>query len=88
MQKITMNDGTVFDNSGCGYSEGFLWCYLTGYALQDVAGTFFNADATGHIVYEYPLETIEYDGYTSVKAMMATEKGCSICLCKNTTGGD
>jgi 4-diphosphocytidyl-2-C-methyl-D-erythritol kinase len=40
-RNIVLNDGTVIPGGECGYSDGFLWCWLNGYTMQQAASLFF-----------------------------------------------
>lgn len=80
--RVKLHDGTVYEGSTCGYSEGFLWCYIVGLSMADVASEFFNTAATDLIVFEYGEMSTTYEDFTNVRFMQATETGCSICLTK------
>lgn len=79
-RRIKLNDGTVFEDSTCGCSDGFLWCFIVGHTMQEVSQKFFDVHATSKITFEYGEMTDSYDGYTSVIFMKSTEYGCDICL--------
>ena len=80
--KIKLHDGTTYEDSTCGYADGFLWCYINGLSMAQVANKFFDPAATDQIVFEYGEMSDTYEGFTFVRFMQATETGCSICLTK------
>ena len=77
-----MNNGVTYENSSCGYSDGFLWCYIVGHTLSEVAITFIDPTATDVIIFEYGEMSDTYEGYTFVRFMQSSENGCDICLTK------
>ena len=79
-RRIKLHNGVTYEDSTCGYADGFLWCFIAGYTMQEVAGVFFDHQATSVILFEYGELADRYEGYTSVAFMKATENGCDICL--------
>lgn len=86
-KQLILNDGTTYNGSDCGYADGFLWCNIQDHRLSDVVITFLNPENTCHIVYQDPVEMLEYDGFTEVVVMLNNERGCAICLTKPTETG-
>ena len=81
--RIRLADGTVIEGGTCGYSEGFLWCYFSGYTLQDAAGMFFDPEKTQTIRAEYGEMADVYEGFTACVAFnMNVDGNISVCLKK------
>lgn len=80
-QRLIFDDGTVIEDGRCGYSDGHLWCWITGYTMQQAAAVFFDPEKTAKIVYEYGEMSDEYDGYTNCTSLMINNDGqVSACL--------
>lgn len=86
-RRIRLNNGVTYEDSTCGYADGFLWCYILNHTLQEVASTFFDTTATSKIVFEYGTMSDTYEGYTFVRFMQSSETGCEICLIKQASAG-
>ena len=63
-RSITLNDGTIIPGGEAGYSEGHLWCWFTGYTMQQAASLFFDAEKTAMIVFQYGDMQDVYEGFT------------------------
>ena len=82
-QRLILMDGTILEDARAGYAEGFLWCYITGYSIQQVASMFFDDEKTGRIVFQYGEMEDEYAGFTQCITLMAGTDGLvSVCLKK------
>ena len=82
-QRLILMDGTIIEDGHCGYSEGHLWCWVTGYTMVQAAAIFFDPDKTGKIIYEYGEMSDEYDGYTNCTNLFIDYDGqVSACLVK------
>ena len=80
-QRLILMDGTQIENGRCGYSDGHLWCWITGYTMQEAATIFFDAEKTGKIVFEYGEMSDEYNGYTNCTNLFINNDGqISACL--------
>lgn len=79
-QRIILNDGSYFEDGRCGFSDGFLWCWVRNITLQQAAGFFFNPDKTGKIVYEYGEKQDEYEGFTSCISLSKQYDEIAVCL--------
>ena len=81
--KIILNDGTEINSGLVGYSDGFLWCYLTGYTMQQAAVIFFDEEKTEKIVFVYGAESDKYEGFTVCRTISIDVDGkISVCLAK------
>lgn len=85
-QRLILNDGTTIENGRCGYSDGHLWVWITGYTMMQAAGIFFDPAKTSRIIYEYGEMSNEYDGFTScINLMIDTDGMISVCLIRGAT---
>lgn len=82
-RRLVLNDGTIIENGEAGYSQGFLWCYFTGYTMQQAAALFFDPTKTAKIVFQYGEMQDEYNGFTvCVNLMIDTDGRLSVCMVK------
>ena len=80
-QRLLLNDGTVIEDGQAGYSEGFLWLFLTGYTIAQAAILFCDPSKTERIVFQYGEMEDEYEGYTNCTRLLADADGrVSVCL--------
>lgn len=79
--KLILNDGTVIDNGLAGYSQGYLWCYMTGYTMQEAANIFFDEQKTREIIFTYGAGRDVYEGFTEcVNINIDVDERVSVCL--------
>ena len=79
--RIRLADDTVIEGGECGYAEGSLWCYFSGYSLQDAANLFFDKSKTQTIRAEYGEMADVYEGFTNCVAFnLNTDGKISVCL--------
>ena len=80
-QRLIFKDGTTIENGSCGYSQGFLWCWIHGYTMQEAAAIFFDPNKTGKITYEYGEMSDDYVGFTNLTNLFIDVDGqVSACL--------
>lgn len=80
-QRLILQDGTQIENGSCGYADGRLWCWVTGYTMPEAAQVFFNPEKTGTIRFEYGEMADEYEGYTVCTNLLINDDGqISVCL--------
>ena len=80
-KRLILNDGTSIEEGRAGYAQGFLWCYLPNYTMQQAASLFFDAQKTERIVFQYGEMEDEYTGYTNCIRLMADTDGIvSVCM--------
>lgn len=85
--KITLNGGTVLDGS-VGYAEGFLWCYLTGYTMAELAAMFLDPQKTGKIIFSHGENDDTYEGFTDCRLLQVGVAGNnSVCLTRSVQNG-
>ena len=81
--RLILNDGTVIENGRAGYAQGFLWCYMTGYTLQQAAALFFDYWKTTRIVFQYGEMEDTYEGYTNcVNIRIDIDGEVAVCMTK------
>ena len=79
--RLILADQTVIENGRCGYSDGHLWCWITGYSMQSAVAMFFDPNRTKRIIYEYGEMSDEYENYTNCTNVMIDADGMiSICM--------
>ena len=82
-QRLIFADGTTIENGRCGYSDGHVWCWVTGYSMQNAALIFFDANKTYRIIYEYGEMSDTYENFTNCVNLMVDNDGMiSVCLTK------
>ena len=82
-ERLILSGGTVIENGRAGYSEGRLWCWITGYTMQEAAALFFNPEKTKEIIYEYGEMSDTYNGFTvCTNLFIDTDGKISVCLIK------
>lgn len=82
-QRLILNDNITIENGLAGYADGFLWCYFTGYTLQEAATVFFNPANTAKIEFQYGEAKDTYTGFTTVRTLSVDADGkVSVCLVK------
>ena len=82
-QRLILMDGTIIEDGRCGYADAHLWCWITGYTMQQAAAIFFDPGKTGKIVYEYGEMSKEYNGFTTCTNLFIDSDGqISVCLVK------
>lgn len=80
-RRLILNDGTVIEGGRAGYAQGLLWCYMTGYTMQQAASLFFDSSKTDRIVFQYGEMQDEYEGYTDCVTIRIDVDGeVAVCL--------
>ena len=82
-KRLILNDTVTIEDGLAGYADGFLWCYFTGYTLQEAATIFFKPANTEKIEFQYGESSDTYEGYTTVRTLSVDTDGkVSVCLAK------
>ena len=82
-RRLILHDGTVIEDGEAGYSQGFLWCYVTGMTLPQAAAVFFNPAATKVIIFQYGEDEDVYRNFTEcVNLSIDTDGLVSVCMKK------
>ena len=86
-QKLTFNDGTVFDNSRVSESAYGLYMFFGGgQTMREVIAVLSDPDKTSKILYDYNTATLVFEGYTEIYAINRT--GNSITAIMQKDGGE
>lgn len=82
-QRLILNDGTVIEDGRAGYAQGFLWCYFSGFTIQQAAMLFFDPEKTAKIVFQFGEMEDTYEGFTNCTTVTIDVDGfVSVCLTK------
>lgn len=63
---LRLADGTILENSSCGGSDHFLWCWISDKSMAECFSIFSDPEKTCEIVASYVTERIIYRGYTDM----------------------
>ena len=89
VRRLVLADGTVLDQSECGYAERKLWCYLKNLTFADAFQIFSNPDKIGVIKFEYGLTDqytrITYTGFTDIQTITSRELSIDVCVTGDNT---
>ena len=77
---ITLGDGTVLENSYCGYSERSLWCWISGKSLIECARLFSDPYKTSVITSYYFGNGVIYRGFTELLLVQNSENTVDVRL--------
>ena len=81
-RQLILKDGTIIDGTA-GYSDGFLWLYLSGYTMMDIAEIFLDSRKTEEIIFQYGGNQDKYDGFINCVSMMIDVDGLAhVCMQK------
>lgn len=79
-EKITLNDGTVLENSHCVQANGRLFVYCRNMDLKTGYALFIDPEKTKKITMErYGLTTV-YEGYSELYSISMDEDSCNMAL--------
>ena len=82
-RRLILNDDTCIEDGAAGYADGRLWCWITGFTMQQAAQIFFDTEKTSRIDFQYGSMTDTYDGYTNPVNLFIDNGGkISVCLTK------
>ena len=80
-KRLILNGEIVLEDCEAGYADGFLWCFLIGYTIQQAAAMFFDTENTSHIEFQYGEMSDSFEGFTNCTRLMAESDGrVSVCL--------
>lgn len=84
IRRLVMADGTVLDESECGYADRNLWCFLKNLTFNQAFQIFSDPAKTQSIRFEYGLDSdpaVEtYDGFIYIMSINRREQTIDICL--------
>lgn len=70
---LLLADGTILENSTCGYAEHNLWCYVKGLTFAEAFTVFSNPEKTKIIKFIYGDNEDTYDGFTEINLIKSSE---------------
>ena len=80
-RRLILKDGTVIEDGTAGYSQGTLWLFFGGMALQEAAAIFFDPKKTKRIIFQYGEMEDVYDNFTECVSLQADMDGqISVCM--------
>lgn len=84
VRRIILADGTVLDESECGYADKRLWCYLKKLTLNQAFQIFSDPEKTNKIIFEYgyvdsPVQE-EYLDFVDLISINKRELTIDVCL--------
>lgn len=82
MYQLILNDGTELLTSGAGAADGHLWIYDLSLSMADAATIFADPEKTSKITVHYQddLPDDVFEGFTTLRGIMADENGLKVCL--------
>jgi len=82
-RRLILNDAITIEDGTAGESQGFLWCWFTGYTMQEAAVIFFDPENTQKIVFQYGGMEDTYEGYTECRVLSQDTDGkISVCMAR------
>lgn len=82
-RRLILNDVITIENGTAGASDGLLWCWFTGYTMQEAAVIFFEPENTRKIVFQYGEMEDTYEGYTDCRVLSQDADGrISVCMAR------
>lgn len=64
--RLILADGTVLENSRCGFADGTLWCWISGLTMADCFSIFSNPDNVRTITRLYQTVGYRYTGFINI----------------------
>ena len=71
--QIILNDGTVLQNSGAGYSDHKLWCWVEGVTMTEAFAMFSDPAKTSVIRHRYGTKEEVYRNFTNITLIRTGE---------------
>lgn len=79
--RLVFADGTIIEDGSCGYAEGNLWCWVTGFTMPQAAQIFLDPAKTERIIFQYGGMEQAYDGFTNCVNLFVDYDGkISACM--------
>ena len=66
---LVLADGTVLENSSCGFAERDLWCWIHDVTMAECFAIFNDPEKTKEIAAVYNTQTVIYKGFTELLAV-------------------
>lgn len=82
-RRLILADGTTIEDGEAGQAAGFLWLYIPGLNMREVADTVLDEEKTAEIRFEYGEMADTYTGYTECRSINRDWDGrISVCMVK------
>ena len=82
-RRLVLADETTSENGEAGYAGGYLWCYVSGMAMDKAARIFCDPKKTAVIRFQYGDLEDAYAGYTQCQNISMDADGqISVCMVK------
>lgn len=79
-KQTILGDGTVLENTYCGYAERSLWCWVSGKTLSECAQLFSDPYRTSVITSYYFNNGYIYRGFTDLLLIQKSENTVDVRL--------
>lgn len=70
---LELANGTILEDSSCGYSERYLWCWIYGKTMSECYELFSNPENIKYIRYHLYTERVTYTGFTDMLLIQKRE---------------
>ncbi len=70
---VTLNNGTIFEDSDCGYADRKLWCFIKGISFGEAYAAFSDPESTKEIRFLYGNVEEIYKGFTDLDIIRKSE---------------
>lgn len=81
IKTIILGDGTVLENSYCGYSENNkLWCFVSGKTMKECTDIFSDPYKTSCMTSYYYDNGVIYKGFTELLLVQKSNLGADVRL--------
>ena len=79
-KEIILGDGTIIENSYCGYYDRDLWCFISGKTIAECAQLFSDHNKVSSIISRYFVKTYKYTGFTKLLMIRTTDETIDVRL--------
>lgn len=66
---LRLADGTVLENSSCGFANRTIWCWISGKPMADCFSLFSDPEKTETISMKYQTTGYRYRGFTDMNVI-------------------
>lgn len=65
-EDLILGDGTILENSHCGYSDRYLWCFISGKTMLECVQIFSDSEKIAEMKSHYLFNGYLYKGFTDL----------------------
>ena len=80
LEAIILGDGTVLENSHCGYADRDLWCFVKGKEMAECFQIFSDTEKTSVIQCHILSKKYQYTGFTELLLVKKSDSTVDIRL--------